>query len=308
MPQDGFSFLAYAVAWATVTTGAWYLFERAEKTASNEGKAIASRWLKNLAPESAVQSWPATFASTFDRIFGDRHVSWKCFRRSCMASTVAAFIMALVINAVNRNFVKDIVKDILDEMSKSLLRAVPGVEASISWNLGFVGLFVIIAFLLLSVILNWLPDYLSLLESRYVITWMSNADSFVKLAVLLLVDLVATAVIWSVCLVPLLLVFDSPLSVLHDVLRGGVFFWKGEEAVYRVFGIWFYSTFFTSVWVWLYALAGFAVKLGEVLGLWVGRFKRIMDIHEKPFSSMGYAAMVIVTLGFLGGLPLLLLR
>ncbi len=61
-------------------------------------------------------------------------------------------------------------------------------------------------------------------------------------------------------------------------------------------GIFLYSTFFTSVWVWLYVFSGIAVRL-------VYRTKRIqtfvdkhLDVATRPLSVMGVVLIVVFTI------------
>jgi hypothetical protein len=71
-------------------------------------------------------------------------------------------------------------------------------------------------------------------------------------------------------------------------------------------GIFFYSTYFTSVWVWLYVLSGFVVILGRYLGLGFGFLKRIFDIDNKPIRSLGYVSILLVTVVYLVAAPFVL--
>ena len=59
-------------------------------------------------------------------------------------------------------------------------------------------------------------------------------------------------------------------------------------------GTYFYTTFFTSIWVWIYALSGFTVKLAAKLN-WL---KGILDIDKKPLRSMAMVSILIVTIIF----------
>ena len=65
------------------------------------------------------------------------------------------------------------------------------------------------------------------------------------------------------------------------------------------FGIFFYSTFFTSAWIWLYALSGLALKTAQHIGLGINCLKNILDIENKPIRSMGIVTIVLVSLLFL---------
>jgi hypothetical protein len=74
--------LFYLGAWVTTMGIIWVLFDRAEKIASNELKDWIKGWLqKDFRPPGVVSVWPNTFVGVFDLIFGNRHLSWKCFFR-----------------------------------------------------------------------------------------------------------------------------------------------------------------------------------------------------------------------------------
>ncbi len=64
-------------------------------------------------------------------------------------------------------------------------------------------------------------------------------------------------------------------------------------------GIWFYSTFFTSVWLWLYVISGLIVKVGIFSGILIGRMRGIFDIDNKPLRSMGLVCILFVSIIFL---------
>lgn len=276
--------LLYAASWVTITGGIWLLFERAEVVVTPETKAAISRWLRNLDPTTAFPNWPATFAAVFDRIFGERHLSWRCFRRSCAASFISVVIVTLFWAALRPHQFTMFVKD----------------ENYIFLVLIFV----------MACVLNLIPDYLSLLESRHIIRWMSRRRSIVRIFALLAVDLLISAAIISVAffywLAPILFksgdpVFNSFLSVLlHLLLLSSL-----SEGL-PSFGICFYSTFFTSVWVWVYALSGLVVRLGQYLGISLRGLKMILDLDKKPLRSMGLVAMLLVTLLYLVAAPFLL--
>ena len=68
----------------------------------------------------------------------------------------------------------------------------------------------------------------------------------------------------------------------------------------------FLSAFFTSVWLWLYYLA---VVLSQALlrmNSGVGFLLRVTDVERQPFRSMGFVSVIIVSVLFAVGLPLVL--
>ena len=64
-------------------------------------------------------------------------------------------------------------------------------------------------------------------------------------------------------------------------------------------GIYFYSTFFTSVWLWLYLLAGMSFKFVYFLGKGLDCIRHVLNIDEKPFGSLGVVATVFITVIYL---------
>lgn len=291
--------LLYAASWFTITGGVWALFERAETVANDETRAGISRWLRDLDPAGSVATWPSTFLEVFDRIFGIKHFSLKCFLRSSVASILSVLITTLILGALRTEGFTELVQ---------------------SLDIGFFGaLFIATAFF------NFIPDYLSLLESRYVIRWMARKPSINRIFLLTAFDLVATAVIASLIFLTIGVVMVTPSGqkisigfkdIMTDTLSLSskygplqtvdIFFETDSGAVTEVrlhspmpFAIWYYSAFFTSVWVWLYALSGTVVKLGEYLGIWIGRIRSLMDIERKPLRCMGLVSNFLITVLYL---------
>lgn len=278
--------LAYVGLWATVTGGVWALFARTETVISPEARTAVSRWLRNLDPTGALANWPAAFAAVFDRVFRERHLSWRCFSRSCVASWASVLIVFFVWGVLRPAQFTALIEDIKQE-----------------------GLFsyYIYVFLITTGILNLVPDYISLLETRYVIRWMSGERSMARILFFLAIDFAFTFTIAFVAY-SLFFIFFWRFPV-GEALRS---FFTDTLALsspdYPAFpsGIFFYSTFFTSVWVWLYALSGFIVKLGEYLGVGFSWLKAILDIRNKPLRSMGLILDILISIAFLISLPFLI--
>ncbi|MCZ6733371.1 MAG: hypothetical protein O7B27_12645, partial [Gammaproteobacteria bacterium] len=86
---------------------------------------------------------------------------------------------------------------------------------------------------------------------------------------------------------------------LVEVMPGALLSLFGVEDPDNAFGgIFLYSTFFTSVWVWLYVFSGIALRL-------VYRAKRIqtfvdkhLDVATRPLSVMGVVLIVVFTITY----------
>jgi hypothetical protein len=71
-------------------------FKFVEEKLTDDTKLEIAVWLLGVKVGQKVEPWPDTFAKVFDRVFGTKHLSWKCFLRSCVASYCAvAFCFAV---------------------------------------------------------------------------------------------------------------------------------------------------------------------------------------------------------------------
>ena len=69
----------------------------------------------------------------------------------------------------------------------------------------------------------------------------------------------------------------------------------------------FYSAFWTSVWLWLYAASVVVSRRLLRMNSGVGFLLRVTDVERQPFRSMGFVSVIIVSVLFALGLPLVLL-
>jgi hypothetical protein len=272
--------LTYGASWVTITGGIWLLFERAESAMSPKGKLAVSQWLRNLDAEASIATWATLFGRMFDSVFGERHLSWRCFWRSSIASFLATG-MLLILWAMLRPA----------EWGK-LYHSESFVKIIGLWALG-------------TAFLNIPADYFSLLKSRSIIRVMSSTRSVGWVSVLLALDVIVTVGIFIGSSTLLLAITsltgsrvplrDVPAAELH-FLRDAVFLARPLDLPPGVAaGIWFYSAFFTSIWVWLYAASGGAVKLAHYVGRGVTSLRLFLDIEDKPIRSIGVMSMGLVT-------------
>lgn len=348
----------YVFAWAAITGSLWFLFEKAEDALSEETREQVAGWLAHTDFRGRLESIPAQFAVLFDRIFGEKHWSRKCFYRSMLASVLAATLVYFVVGAgptpdggsnqmwawdggngfiglVLRSYERaesrrafyrrmyspemiaagfercrvqaedpvevpwrdepyPTLKDCEDSRAFAMRTAAnidpdtirspyqPGVVLQFTaW------------FMLLGLILNALPDYLSLLETRWLIGRMKRG----RVMPFLVADVLATsaiqlAVIWLI-------------MVGLGMNRAG-FPWGVISGKYGMLSPFFFSAFFTSVWLWIYALTALVAQALLRVGRGAGFLLRITDVKERPFRSMGFTAVVLVSVGFLVGLPFVL--
>ena len=85
--------------------------------------------------------------------------------------------------------------------------------------------------------------------------------------------------------------FESTFSETAETFWQGLTF-SGTESF---LGIFIYSTFLTSVWLWLYALSGFLVKAFARSRKGLHFLQKHLNVEEHPLRSMGFVLMLLVT-------------
>ncbi|MGB2728400.1 MAG: hypothetical protein WBD09_07970 [Halobacteriota archaeon] len=270
--------------WAILVGAIIATFRIMEDTATPDAKRKVAVWIKSFAAKSISQTVvesPRWFIEAFDRIFGDRHLTRRCFLRSCGASILAVFVMTVV-------------WAVLDPTSCQRFTA--EVEHPILF---------ILLILLIALFLNLVPDYISLLETRWILRKVAQAG-IKKLIVLLVLDVIITGGIFVCGLVITGILIGcsegDPIEVVvefvdefSEILNALILFTTVDEPP---FGIFFYSTYFTSVWFYLFVASSIATKLLYSLGRIGNRVLVLLKVEEKPFQSMGLIVVGLLTLAF----------
>jgi hypothetical protein len=238
----------------------WKFFERVESVLTDQTKLEIAVWLLGVKVGQKVGPWPDTFAKVFDRVFGESHLSWKCFWRSVTASvgiTLIVFIIAKV-NPVYPFYLGD----------------APFIFTAI-------------------LAINVLPDYVSLLETRWLLSYMQRSrDGFVWLGLVLL-DFVLTTIIGLLAVNYFGdIAFNQGVPKIHSWVSKPFFMVK----MFFSLRMWyyFYPAFFTSIWLWLYAGSGFLLKAARRFDIGFDWFNRRFDIEKKPLQSIGLVAGALV--------------
>jgi len=248
----------------------WKFFERVEAVLTEETKLEIARWLRVKSFEtgfvtSEPANWPATFAKVFDRLFGAKHLSWKCLCRSSIASlsvTIVSFVIA------------------------------SGAQILLDWRF-------LLTFSLLVVFTNVLPDYPSLLKTRHMIEWMSRSDNTILRSLMLLGDAVASFLL-SLCAIAgvialLRLGEGRTMMTITNIIEMSTSFFRPDAGLLRPL---VFPAFFTSIWLWLYAGSGFLLKAARRFDIGFDWFNRKFDIEKKPLQSIGLVAGALVAVTY----------
>lgn len=238
--------------------------------------AVVVFWLGHFSPEVKEEltlwlwgerqfEWAAMFSRSFDAFYGKKHVSWRCFIRSSLVSIAAVVFLTYIFSLSNS------------------AENMPAVRHPYV----MLGLFFI-----LGAIINVVPDYLSLIETRWLLRKFETVHGFRWQCLFVLADLVFTATIIIVSLrifeYSLVLgVDDAPTSIIELV------------AFFSIFSIFFYSSFSSSLWVLAFFLSFGFVKFFN----WVG-VSKYLDVEHNPEKQIALAGSIIIFIGLIGILSL----
>jgi hypothetical protein len=271
------------------------VFELGERLTSQRAKDALSKWLISFDVQK-TKALPDGTQELFERIFGERHFSLKCFFRSAGFSLGAmAFILILVLL-------------IYPEQTTFMVKYV------FSGHLG--DLHVLGAWPLLTLWLLWsIPvDYISLLKTRVILKVLVRIRRGTKSIALgiVAIDFLAYKLLFAVAFV----IISEAAIVIHSVIIDtrlfsmpfryqiveNVMHWPQVRRDGWQF-ILFWAGFAPSLWMWLYVLALFVTRgllRSEKL---VNSLRWFLDIEKAPFRSIGAVA---ATLAFIASVAIIL--
>ncbi|MEE2732505.1 MAG: tetratricopeptide repeat protein [Pseudomonadota bacterium] len=217
---------------------------------ASDARAYLSLWLQG----DYNSTWSTQFCQWFDLVFGKKHLSWSCFLRSSLASVL--FVLAIY-------FLFGPVLGLLTQRSGS------------TYTVGEV--------LLLGMVLNLIPDYLSLLETRWLLQRFERVRGFWPTLILLVVDVVITGAIIGLAIILYKWVRAPDLGIGHTL------------GLFDITAIFFYSSFFTSLFSWLYCISTWFVKLFCRTGM-----SKLLDVNDNPQNSLALVSAVLILISSFG--------
>jgi hypothetical protein len=292
--------------------GVMKLFDAAGDRINEDTRLDIAVWLLDLKTTRKVQGWPGTFAKVFDRVFGNRHLSWSCFARSCVVSIASGLLIWLWLWLEDRK-----IYDMLYQYFGQY---------------GRYG-FLLIPCLFLS---NLVPDYLSLLQTRYFLNRQRLTPGKIHAPTLStrhrgrashrkrqlrrrrlkpkttdgsrgseLLRLLFALVI-TVVLSRLAVFFFTFFAIILGKIDITPLLWPVRRELLKLMAlligpwVWLIPACFTSIWIWLYVSAGLLLKAARRLDIGFQWFNRHFDIENRPLQRLGLAARTILAAIYLG--------
>jgi len=184
----------------------WKFFKNVGDVLNESTNREIARWIRVKSFETGIVAdeagnWPNTFAKVFDHVFGTKHLSWFCFERSVTASCLASMIGYIL---AGQDFMKSVGGREFRFRSLVPQDFHPG---------DLLGVLAMAAFLFAG---NVLPDYVSLLVTRYILS-LARRCTLTVVVLLLLADGFATVIIASIplCVVTFISVHDYVNQINH---------------------------------------------------------------------------------------------
>lgn len=288
------------------------LFSVVETLLKKDVLREVSSWMLNADGDSNSNTWPVTFVTLFDSLFGTRKskrgIQIPSFLRSALVSILAAFLLLAIITYSGIELLVFELEIFPDSWADD------GTWGAVIEALVFT--------LLIAAIFNVVPDFISIIETRFVLQALQKSKSNLNNAMLLFVDVIFTLIIAFIgsiianFLFPLvafilegfdfdvILDWDIPYDIggIIDVYISILLMETSISDVDTTFfcGVFIYSTFLTSIWIWLYVFSGVVsrilVKFSAFRSLISGTFR----VTEKPLSILGGICISLVTVVFWG--------
>ena len=283
------------VACSAVVVFVVVLFVFGDRYLGRERRQTLGGWLLDELPADArVDALPGAFIEWFDRLFRVRElrvfgldVHLPRFGRSALASFLA-LCAALVVWLANKGGFSQ-----------------PPSGAS---NIGLLAVLYGGA----AVVTNIIPDYLSLVESRFVLGRLARSRSaLAKLGWLALDALATTAIVflflWISGYLLLPLVPENALYAVGcltresydaarmlDIIVAGLTFSTPPGTInYDVSGIYIFSSFFTSFWVWLYLGSSAVVRAAQLAPGLREFLRRACHVHDYPLRVLALVSGLV---------------
>lgn len=283
------------VASGTVVALVVALFLLGDRALQARRRRELGGWLIDEVPADArVDALPKSFIEWFDRLFRCREVEifgatlhLPRFGRSALASFLA-LVAAFVVWLANKGGLSD--------------------PPSAGTNVALL----VVLYGSATFFTNIIPDYLSLVESRFVLGRMSASKSWLGKLGWLAVDAVATCTIvfcflwFSGWLLFPLVPEEAAYTVgcldresldfarMLDITIAGLTFSTPPGTLnYDVSGIYMFSSFFTSFWVWLFLGSSLLVRLAQLAPPVREFLRRACRVEDYPLRVLAVVSGLV---------------
>ena len=267
---------AFLLAAATLYLGVFSIFGKIEKTLSDNAKQQLGLWLKREVNKNDDNRFAFLLTDFLNRYFGTNHWTFRCLLRSAILSAIFMFIVTALCGSFNSE---------VSFMVRQNLRVL---------GVGFT-CFVLTA------------DYFSIGKARWILNSIATTRNDLVIIILILIDMFA-----SIILVYLMLfifqIFLMTFIELHtwavivDSMKGafrGLGLPFGSRSPDAWFGVFVYSSLFTSIWAVLFGLSILILRNLSRLQLFRVRIMSYFKVEEQPLTIIGTVVASVFFIIFL---------
>jgi hypothetical protein len=222
----------------------------------------------------------------FNHVFGSKHFSWRCVRRSALVSFLIWCLLSISFYSKYPDYRNWVHNDLVGMMNRN--------SAPLA----------LLALLITVFIISCIPDYISLMKGRVVLRVMHKFPTFHGVGVLLLLDIFASLLVSYAFIWAFAFVADAEVSPTQLVMTmtdgfGILAGYKPDVPNHTVAITFVLTTLMTSIWAALTILALVVVKALMGLGRVVKVMNRVFDIDAHPVRVLGLIAAGIAWTGSL---------
>lgn len=154
------------------------------------------------------------------------------------------------------------------------------------------------------VLFNIIPDYVSVVQTRIVVGLAKNANSLTYIIALMLLDTLATLLIAISPIFIISLAFnEAHIELYIDRFIDGLML-KSPHPWEAPLGLFTYTTFLTSIWIWVVVLASLVARV-YVHFSHISRFLAIhLNFDQYPLRSIGVIGSFLT---FISGISIFVL-
>lgn len=241
--QTPWSYWTFAFVCASTVAGAFFFYENVILPPST--KDSLALWLMG----AQKSTWAKQFGGFFDGVFGEKHFSLRRVVTSVLFSVVSVLLLYVLFTHI---------------LGITAVRVDDGMAVK--------------DVLVLGLVINIFPDYLSLIETRWLLKRFESVRTVWGQVAVLTFDLVFSGlIIWAAINAVRLINGDAYLSPFEMMLA------------FSMYAVFFYSTFATSAWAWLYWASTGMVRFFS--GKTSSTF---LNVEHKPLTQVGFIAGVLV--------------
>jgi hypothetical protein len=255
---------------AAAFTSVYAAFAKFDADQSDKNREFVRDWLLGLKVDD--RRWAQFFKELFTKVFGERHLSAKCFRRSAaLSAALLAVLWTYAYFRYGREVSPELQRyEIYQDASADRLFAIQ----ALGWT----------AFAVFA-------DYLSLWKTRALLTRTNLLSSGLAGIAVVIGDALATMIIF------LTIVIGPGLTVVlltyEDVQPKMIIPWIADTMADGFQRALLLAPLFTSAWLWVYLIVAYAMRAATHLPSWLRPLSKVMDFEHHPVRTIGYVAATV---------------